>query len=85
MDTGKRAYDDGTAAQEAWLQGSMLTGRTLTIVFVANYNPWYTGVTVATGSSRNLISITTWDVNHFIDSTSVSILSADQAVLRDVL
>ena len=81
VDTSERAGDDGETTEEAGLEGSVLTGRALSVVVVTNDDPLDAPVTVV-GSGLGHSSVLASDL--VLDLVRLAVLSVDstnQAVL----
>lgn len=85
MDTSERLDNDGAASEETGLESSVLTGRTLAVVFITNDDPRDARVTVVSGDGGNSSVLAGELVEDLVGLTVVGVDCADQTVLRNVL
>jgi len=85
VDTGERFDDDSKATEETGLESGVFTGRTFTVVVVADNDPLDALLAVCSSSLGNTSVFTSELVLDLVDLAVLSVNSTNQAILRNVL
>jgi len=84
-DTGERTGDDGKTTQVTWLESSVLTGRSLTVVPVTDDNPPDALGLVVTCGSWDSVVLAGGEVLDLVGLTVVGVDGTDQHVVGNVV